>query len=374
MGDEPPQGPGPTSPSQPGHSISVPVQASASSVEAPTPDRAPKPSVSQQSLFSPCGPVGEPGPRNFVPLKLWFFLSICDGELAPLSNAVRIHGPCVLAPFDANPKQGGVLHNLCEPAGQDLLFRLAWSRCVAMSHAGPPCGDMSMIKFLPGGPRPLRGPSALGGFDDLSAKEALAVQDSYRVHMVVIQALNAIYCCRGHISWENPPSSMAVLHEEVESLLRRIRAIVFPVARCQLDTQYFKEYLTATTFKPLREALESTCTHASHERWAGVRNPDGSYKSSNTALYPGGMVLSYAVTVAPLLTENPLRTFTEYDSLLNAPQPPPGPPTVVDFARQALVADGGGCPSQGDWSFPPPGNQDVFSELRTAWLDDIRRL
>ena len=65
-----------------------------------------------------------------------------------------IQGGSVLAPFDAHPDQGGIAHNLCEPQGQDLLFRMAWSGCVAAAHAAPPCGDMSMIIFLPGGPPP----------------------------------------------------------------------------------------------------------------------------------------------------------------------------------------------------------------------------
>ena len=176
-----------------------------------------------------------------VPLRLCFFLDICSGEEAPLTEAVRLSGHMVLAPFDAHPNQGGAQHNLCTTEGQDLLFRLVWSGCIALAHAAPPCSNMSMLKLRPGGPPAIRCPDALDGWPGETAAHCEALQDSTTVHLVVIEALDALWSMGGHISWENPRSSMALCHEEVSHFLKRVRADIFPVARSAYDPTFDKE-------------------------------------------------------------------------------------------------------------------------------------
>ena len=283
-----------------------------------------------------------------------------------------IQGGSVLAPFDAHPDQGGIAHNLCEPQGQDLLFRMAWSGCVAAAHAAPPCGDMSMIKLLPGGPPPRRSPEALHGWIGQSPTDMLAVQDSCTVHRCVIEALNAIWVMGGHVTWENPPSSMALLHDEVTAFLVRVSAIVFPVARCQFDPTYFKEYLIATTIASLRENLESKCTHSFHEPWAGRRDANGKYLSSGTALYPDGMATIYAQQVSPMLGKATSTDYVSYNSILVTPPHVPSSLSKQDDIRKKLTADGGGRYSYADWFSPPKDLQDVLQPLRGAWVKVIK--
>ena len=222
-----------------------------------------------------------PLPRTILP-ALQFFLDICAGKEAPLSTAVQVAGGCVLAPFDAHPDRGGEEHNLCKPQGQDLLFRLIWSGCVAFAHAAPPCADMSVLKLRPGGPPAVRRPDSLDGWPGQSPAHTCAMQDSATVHLLVIKALGAVRVMGRHIAWDNPPSSMALLHKEVQHFLVQMRAQVFPVARSHFYPEYEKEYLLATTYAPLRTALESVSTGRGSAAWAGRQDSNGTYISSTT--------------------------------------------------------------------------------------------
>ena len=90
-------------------------------------------------------------PRS-LPLRLRLFLDLCAGATAPLEAAVRRMGNGTVRPHDAHPGQGGVSHNLLNPAVEDLLLRLAWSGAIAMAHAAPPAGVTARYDYYQAAP------------------------------------------------------------------------------------------------------------------------------------------------------------------------------------------------------------------------------
>ena len=125
-----------------------------------------------------------------------------------------------------------------------------------------------MLKLRPGGPPAIRRPDALDGWPGQTAAHCEALQDSTTVHLVVIEALDAVWSMGGHISWENPPSSMALCHVEVSHFLKRVRADIFPVARSAYDPTFDKEYLFASTVPGLKTHLNGTPVSSANKCWA----------------------------------------------------------------------------------------------------------
>ena len=89
-----------------------------------------------------------------------FFLDICCGANAPLSESLRATGvQCVCV--DA---LGSEPLDLLNDKTYDSLLRLAFSGIIRMAHAAPPCKEYSRLKLRPGGPRAIRSPDFLNGF------------------------------------------------------------------------------------------------------------------------------------------------------------------------------------------------------------------
>ena len=108
--------------------------------------------VAPRSAMTSCFPAntGSPG----------FFLDICCGANAPLSESLRKSGiQCVCV--DA---LGSEPFDLLNDRTYDSLLRLAFSGIVRMAHAAPLCKEYSRLKLRPGGPRAIRSPDFLNGF------------------------------------------------------------------------------------------------------------------------------------------------------------------------------------------------------------------
>ena len=175
-------------------SLGFPLEVSASATQKEVPGPA----------SAPCFPAhtGSPG----------FFLDICCGANAPLSESLRKSGvQCVCV--DA---LGSEPLDLLNDKTYDNLLRLAFSGIVRMAHAAPPCKEYSRLKLRPGGPRAIRSPDFLNGFPDNTRSQQQRVEVSQKLMYRSVCILRAVFASGGHASLEQPTNSMAWLEPFVQ--------------------------------------------------------------------------------------------------------------------------------------------------------------
>ena len=163
-----------------------------------------------------------------------FFLDVCAGAGSPLSSAFLEQGVCLSI---------DVLIDATMDLLRDDLFehlRICTSRQVALAHAAPPCREYSRLKFLPNGPKALRTPSFLNGLPNLSASQALRVQESHLVFVRCVQLLHVCFSCGAQVSLEQPPNSMAWLEPIAANFLASTSADLVHMAACAVGLNVHK--------------------------------------------------------------------------------------------------------------------------------------
>ena len=263
-------------------------------------------------------PVGRAAaPDRPLPEKV--FLDLCAGSRTPLSFAVSTAGLACAWPHDASPRVGGHWHDLLSPETEDLLFRLCRSGRVGFAAAAPPCSDHSQLRALPAGPPAVRDADHVLGLPGLNSRQTEQLQTSHAIHTVIAELLQAVADSGGHFSWENPPSSLALLEPQVRQLFSNTQC-QFVIARaCSFEQDSSKVWLFATSWPPL-QCLGEPCRHAHKHPGLLGRRPDGSFASAASAAYPPGLAQRFANAVSPLLSEGPGR-FVNWPSLLGMPAP-----------------------------------------------------
>lgn len=289
------------------------------------------------------------------------FLDICSGATRPLSEAVLSLDGDVLS-FDILLSSD---MDLLNDTSYEQLLRICSSGSVRYGAASPACAHYSRLKLLPGpGPRALRTPDALAGVPGLSSSELLQVQESYMMLFRCITCLTLIYQAGGHVHLEQPPSAMSWLEDCVRQFLRLISAWCVSIAACAFGADWYKSWMFASSMADISE-LGSTCNHppGSHISIRGVNATTGEFMSRQTACYPKALASAFAKLILPLLSTT--RTDWSWSNrkhlfpLKDLHAPP--------FSQE----DGGGLPSQPDWSLPDRTLPDVFDSLRKRWLDLI---
>ena len=203
---------------------------------------------------------------------------------------------------------------------------------------------------------------ALGG---LTARQRQAFQEGRTVHRRVAALLQLAFANGAWVTFEQPPSSLALLEPAVADMLRATRCSETTIDACAYHDDprdhKAKSYLFAFSH-PDFAALGARCPHGGvrlHPRLAGARAADGAFDSYLTAKYPDKLVEAYADIAVKLLApaNGPLEAWPR--------GPPPGP------RRDPQLRDGGGLPSTASWARPPPGAAAVFAGLRKALLDKL---
>ena len=96
--------------------------------------------------------VSSPPPVLGASVRPQFFLDICSGASAPLSEAAAQLGISSI-PFDILRRTND---NLLDDTVYDGLLKLSLSGCIVFAHGSPPCSEYSLIKHLGPGPPPCR--------------------------------------------------------------------------------------------------------------------------------------------------------------------------------------------------------------------------
>ena len=285
-----------------------------------------------------------------------FFLDICAGAGSPLSLAFLEQGvPCLSIDILIDTNM-----DLLQDDFFEHLLRICTSRQVALAHAAPPCKEYSRLKLLPRGPKALRTPAFLNGLPDLSASQALRVQESHLVFVRCVQLLHVSFSCGAQVSLEQPPNSMAWMEPIATNFLAAISADLVHVAACSVDLDMHKAWLFATSFRAF-QAFASTCPHTegTHLALQGLRDEFGNFCSRASAEYPRPLADMCAEQALPLFDVKQGGGV----ALSFASVPLLSKPKALHEAPVASQ-DGAGIFSTPDWSAPPSGATDVFAHLR----------
>ncbi len=121
------------------------------------------------------------------------------------------------------------------------LYELAVEGLIDLGTAGPPCSTWSRLRFLPGGPRPLRFRSSPWGRPDLTRAERLRVNEANVCMLHALALLEAIII-RGGLGLLEHPEDPAVepmpsvwATEEMELFLVRTGCRKHSLEQCAFD-------------------------------------------------------------------------------------------------------------------------------------------
>ena len=281
------------------------------------------------------------------------FLDICAGYQRPLSSSLKKFD-CDVCTFDI------LVHSeddLLDDNRYELLLRLACSRQVAYSAGSPSCNEYSRFKLRPGGPMALRTPDQLDGIPGLTFSQQLKVQSSATMLSRVVT------CSGGHSHLEQPANAMSWLEPEVQSYISNVGTHCIMIAACAYNMDVNKAWIFSSSFASLRK-LGTTCSHpqGTHQSIIGTRHPDGSFRSRDTAQYPSDLCDAFAAVVHHLFSKHSVDApCDQFVSFLS----------TKDRNAPLFCEDGGGIPSQPDWSKSGRCHQDIFKDLRSKFFNSI---
>ena len=157
---------------------------------------------------------------------------------------------------------------------------------------------------------------------------------------------------------------MSWLEPEVQSYISNVGVHCIMIAACAYNMDVDKALIFSTSLASLRP-LGTTCSHpkGTHQSIIGTKHPDGSFRSRDTAQYPSDLCDAFAVIVHHLFSKHsvdaPCDQFVSFLRAKDRNAPP--------FSCE----DGGGIPSQPDWSKSGRCHQDVFKDLRSKFFTSI---
>ena len=287
------------------------------------------------------------------------FLDICCGVQSPLSSALHLLKGDVLR-FDILLHE---LDDLLTDRTYESLLRVCASGLIAYAGASPSCCEYSRLKLRPGGPPALRTPEYLQGKPDLSGDQLLKVQESNMMLERCVQCLRLVNSAGGHSHLEQPHTAMSWQEPVVQQYIEQESCSCVCIAACGYGKDWLKTWMLAATYSEISQ-LACACTHpqGSHQQIAGAISSSGQFLSRDTAEYPAPLAAEFARIVLPLLTTHgddlDLVTVQGMLPVKDISSPP--------FARQ----DGGGFPSQADWS-TSHNFSDCFQVLRKNFFKQI---
>jgi len=281
------------------------------------------------------------------------FLDICSGVDAPLTTAVSALALPALAIDLLVDSNMDLLH---DPFYEQLL-RLCGSGVIGYSAASPSCTEYSLLKLRPGGPKAIRTPDMLDGVPDLTPLETQRLQDSATILDRCVNSISVTYSAGGHGHLEQPSGAMSWSESCTQEWVRLAGCSLILLAACAFNWNIMKTWLFASSFHPLSE-IAAVCDHGkqAHPSIAGVRDEHGVYMSKGSAAYPPALASAFASKISVLLT--PLDTQVCWQNVFDLF------PKKHLFQNPTGFVDGGGLPSQPDWSKPPSEAPNFFRAVR----------
>ena len=221
-----------------------------------------------------------------------FFWEIFSGPNSPLTAAVVDSGlPCI-KPFDIQlHKDFDILNNAC----YEMMLRVVAARLVGTLHGAPPCTEYSLLKLKGPGPKPCRSPQCMHTplFDDPRCRERFFSSREILVRNIHLLRLNHIH--GGYSSMESPLSAMSWDEDFVQLACQEflVETAVFSHCQtCETDEEpWNKDWKFVSNIPNFSDASLQCSCNKRHKSFAGKRNADGSFLSTQTAEYPRKLVL-----------------------------------------------------------------------------------
>ena len=201
----------------------------------------------------------------------------------------------------------------------------------------------------------------MDGVPGVSFEEKIRVQESAIMLVRTIICLRLIYLAGGHCHLEQPTNAMSWMEPEAQA---QVGIFCVVMAACAYDQSRDKSWMFSSSLEGLTQ-MGAICKHqrGTHESVIGSRAPDGSFNSRKTSEYPKKLCQTFAKIASPLIQPGSQElTVAESLSLV-----PPKDLWETPWSSE----DGGGIPSQPDWSRPNRTLPDVFQSLRTRFFKQI---
>lgn len=220
-----------------------------------------------------------------------------------------------------------------------------------------------MAKLIRPGPPAIRTPEFLYGLPSNTPDQQRMVEDSQLLHDRCRHLLTAVAVRGGFILLENPPTSMTFLEHSMVEWIRAIAPHAVQVHACAHGKDWEKRWMFVSN-KRACFTLAADCPHdkGSHSRVGGIRNPDGSWKSRETATYPESLACAIAELIFPWVTPEPLvLPLKSWQTAL---------PVKLSWPSiHHRIEDGGGLNSAALWL--QPSVHDPLGTLRKRWLQRL---
>ena len=294
---------------------------------------------------------------TFIPIpRQRFFWEIFSGFNFPLTREILESGVPCIEPFDLllNDKFD-ILNDFC----YELMLRVVAARLVGTLHGAPPCKEYSLLKLRSPGPLPCRAPQCLKTplYDDIRCHERFFSSREILLRTIHLLRLNHVH--GGYSSLEQPLTAMSWDEDFVRLACQEFLveiAIFSHCKTCESDQNpWAKDWKFVANIPDFSDAsLQCTCA-VKHRSFAGKRNADDSFVSTETSEYPKGLVVQVMKFLQ--LDQMKLRGqgLWDFDTLIqNLPDRSP--------LRLTHIPDGGGLSSSALW--PIPFSADIFYSLR----------
>lgn len=278
------------------------------------------------------------------------FLDVCSGYSTPLASAIRETG----SPSLAIDVLVDLSMDLLDDQFYEQLLRFCGSGCAAYTAAAPSCAECSLSKLRPGG---------LDGVQGLSQEETMQLQNCATVLDRCVQTVSVTYIAGGHGHVEQPLGAMSWREDSLQSWIKQSDCYLILLAACGFGLDLNQTWLFASSFAPLAE-LARVCAHdkSTHKSIAGVKDGSAQFISQDSAVYPKELCSLFAQKIKVLLRGSPTVDWSQALSLI--------PIKSLD-AQPKSFQDGGGIPSQPDWSSPPSQAVNWFRALREHWIPKL---
>lgn len=273
-----------------------------------------------------------------------------------MTQAVLDSGVPCIRPFDIQlNKDFNILDNLC----YELMLRIVAARLVANLHGAPPCTEYSLLKLKRPGPPPCRSPDCMNSpmFDNPGCHERFFSSREIMLRTIHLLRLNHVH--GGYSSLESPLSAMTWDEDFVKLACIEFLVETAIFSHCQTcepgEEPWNKDWKFVSNIPGFSESsLQCQCLYR-HPSFAGKRDHDGKFISSNTAQYPLRLVDRINKFFNLKIMSSTTKSFQDMRSLLD---------TLPERAplRLTHIPDGGGLASSALW--PLPFTSDVFLLLR----------
>ena len=192
-----------------------------------------------------------------------------------------------LEPLEVETLGGARSFDLSDDCTFDMVIRMAWTGIIHVHGGSPPCADYSSLRMLPNGPRPVRTPNNMQGYELNTFNRQWDYQNSQLLHKRHVHLCHVVVVMGGFFWEENPTGSLDKLEDFKQAFIIRSGAFLVNVATCAdayNDLPHSERLEKAHCFISNIEGFKELATvcplhPTGHKKFAGIRDSNGDFIS-----------------------------------------------------------------------------------------------